>query len=293
MNYLDIKKDIASLTPENKHRLRQYLDTLLAQQSDKMPHRDVDNSDHYLFVLRDYLQDKGVLYPSPLPERIQERREGKSFTMRDHVNGMVYSMLSNQTKWIRIQPHLAEIDELFYNYDPDRLLAADPQHLEDGLRQFKCGNRAVHEQMLSIGENIKTFQKIEVEYGSIDAFISSMPPAGVAKAFYASGSPYKLKQLGEALVWEYLRNVGIDACKPDVHVRTFLGADRMGTGSKSPASLKDTYAQIDLLVEETGLLRVDVDAIIWSFCADGYGEVCTADPKCTICPIKSRCKYNA
>lgn len=30
-------------------------------------------------------------------------------------------------------------------------------------------------------------------------------------------SQYKIKMLGEALAWEYIRNVGIDACKPDTH----------------------------------------------------------------------------
>ena len=39
---------------------------------------------------------------------------------------------------------------------------------------------------------------------------------------------YKLHQVGEALAWEYIRNVGIDGAKPDTHIRRFLGSNRMG-----------------------------------------------------------------
>ena len=46
------------------------------------------------------------------------------------------------------------------------------------------------------------------------------------------------------------------------------------------ATIEEALSQIERLSEETGLTKATVDNIIWSFCADGYGEVCTATPHC-------------
>ena len=37
----------------------------------------------------------------------------------------------------------------------------------------------------------------------------------------------------------------------------------------------------------TGLLKAEIDNLIWSFCAEGYGEICTANSHCERCPIRS------
>ena len=98
--------------------------------------------------------------------------------------------------------------------------------------------------------------------------------------------------MGEALVWEYLRNVGIDGVKPDTHIRRFLSGNRMGAPLvASPASVEDVYRQVNQLSEKTGLLKAEIDNLIWSFCAEGYGEICTAKPRCDKCPIKSKCAF--
>ena len=68
-----------------------------------------------------------------------------------------------------------------------------------------------------------------------------------------------------------------------------LGSDRMGTGEKSPASTKEVIEQVTRLSEETGMSKVEIDNLIWSFCADGYGEICTATPHCEMCPIREWC----
>ena len=144
-------------------------------------------------------------------------------------------------------------------------------------------------QMLVLADNIRTFYRIEDEYGSVDAFITSEPADVIALKLSKGSSPYKIKRFGEALAWEYLRTMGIDGAKPDTHLRRFLGSNRMGTGLNDPATVKDVREQVEVLSQKTGLLKAEIDNIIWSFCADGYGEVCTATPHCDICPIKEFC----
>ena len=195
-------------------------------------------------------------------------------------------MLSAQTKWYRIQEHLTEIDKLFYDYDPDSIMTADPSHFVEGLFDLKCSNRSTKKQMDALKYNIQNFQRMQDEFGSVDTFVTSEPTEEIVRKLSMSSSKYKMKMFGEALAWEYLRNVGIDGAKPDTHLCRFLGADRMGIGEKSPASTKEVIEQVARLSEETGMSKVEIDNLIWSFCADGYGEICTATPHCEVCPIR-------
>ena len=238
--------------------------------------QDVPIKHTFLDSIRDYLEQKGLLYDSYMMREINLRREGKTYTIGDHVKVLIYSMLSAQTKWYRIQEHLTEIDKLFYNYNPTFIMAADPSRFVQGLFDLKCGNRSTKKQMYALNDNIQNFQRIQDEYGSIDGFITSDSPEEIVQKLSKSSSKYKMKILGEALAWEYLRNVGIDAAKPDTHLCRFLGADRMGTGKKSLATIKEVNEQVTRLAKETGMTKVEIDNLIWSFCADGYGAVCTA-----------------
>ena len=243
----------------------------------------------YLEVIRDFLESKGLGYNTSLTAEIEKRKAGKQYALQDHIRGMVYSMLTNQTQWYRVEPHLPEIDKLFFDYDPDKILSTEPGYFYHGILAMKCGNVSTRAQMEALPDNIRTFQRIANKFGSIDAFVTSEPAGCIVEQLSKASSSYKLKMLGPALVWEYLRNVGIDGAKPDTHLRRFLGADRMGTGEHSPATVSEVNEQVDKLSEETGMSKVEIDNLIWSFCSDGFGEICTAKPHCKDCPISGWC----
>ncbi|MBQ9429908.1 MAG: hypothetical protein IJU41_10275 [Clostridia bacterium] len=247
----------------------------------------------YLKVIREYLQSNDIGYDNSLIKRIEERKKGKQYTICEHIRGMIYAMLSNQTRWSRIVRHLDEIDRLFFDYDPKRISETAPEYFLKELFAIKCGNKGIKRQMEALRENIEVFRKIEKDYGSIDAFITSEPMEKIVPKLSESASPYKLKRLGDALVAEYLRNVGIDGAKPDTHLRRFLGADRMGSATHAPATVDEVYRQVTELSEQTGLYKAEIDNLIWSFCAANYGQVCTAVPDCGHCPISKWCKYNS
>ncbi len=247
--------------------------------------------EHYLFQIRDYLESKGLRYEGSLNSQIAIRKEGKQYSIREHIRAMIYSMLSNQTKWHRIEPHLTEIDDLFFNYDPVALKSATGEYFTCKLFEIKCGNISTKSQMNALSYNIYIFESIEKGYGSLDEFVTSKPAYEIVQKLSSNGSPYKLKMLGEALAWEYLRNVGIDGAKPDVHLCRFLSGNRMGKGNHSPASTKEVYSTVGGLSQETGLTMTEIDNYIWSYCADGYGEMCTAEPHCRDCKLRQYCNY--
>ena len=293
----DLEQTLVQPSPEVMYRYNlKYLGKICEVISEKYG-KEIMNEEQenisFLKVIREYLVENKLGYTTALTQEIVQRRDGKSYTIEDHIKALVYSMLTNQTKWYRVEPHLPEIDLLFFQYNPDKLLAADPVDLCNGLYRIKCGNMSTKAQMEALGENIRVLLLIEKEYGSIDSFITSKPTETIVKLLSDRSSPYKLRMLGEALVWEYLRNVGIDGAKPDTHLRRFLGADRMGTGEHSPASVSEVNAQVAILSEQSGMAKVEIDNLIWSFCADGFGEVCTIEPHCYKCPVRKWCHHNS
>ena len=264
-----------------------------------MSRQDLFRSNHmqgedysYIETMKAYLQDRNVLYDSYSLPAVYARRAGKKFSFAEHLKAMIYAFLSNQTKWIRIEPHLSEIDELFMDYDYERILSKPAEHFYKGLFALKCGNVATAKQMNELAYNIELLLSIEKEYGTLDAFVVSSEPSVIVKKLSSSSSRYKIKNLGEALAWEYLRNVGVDGMKPDVHLTRFLGSDRMGSKDNHiPATSDEAIRQIDRMSEVTGLTRCEIDNIIWSFGADSYGAICNAHPRCDLCPIKMHCNH--
>lgn len=247
----------------------------------------------YIFILRDYLIKRKCLYNSySLPE-VYNRSKGKNYSFSDHIKALIYSLLSNQTKWIRIEPHCKEIDELFFNYDYTKIVSMEGNYFSEGLFRLKCGNIATKKQMNELNTNINKMLEIQNEFGSLDSFVTSGTPSEIVYKISNSNSKYKLKNLGEALAWEYIRNVGIDGAKPDTHLTRFFGSNRMGfEDNHIPATNKEMIVQINLISEKTSMPKCEIDNIIWSFCADGYGEICNSNPKCDICPINNYCNRN-
>ena len=251
-----------------------------------------DVNGDFLLAIERYLQAKDLLHTGALERRMDQRQAGKSFSTEEHIAGLIYAQLSNQTVWSRIEPHLPQIDALFFHYDPQKLLTVSPEALSGGIFALKCGNISTKAQMRALHFNIAVFAAIAKEFGSLDAFVTSAPAHIIVQQLSSARSPWKLHQLGPALAWEYLRNVGIDGAKPDTHLRRFLGADRMPECPNPIATPEEAISQVERLSAATGRKRVVIDNLIWSYCADGYGAVCTAVPHCGRCVIREQCHRN-
>lgn len=250
----------------------------------------------YLLTMRDYLKENNKLYVTTAVEKVRSRRRKEEFTLNDHIKGMIYALLSSEAEWKNIEPKLPEIDKIFHDYDAEYIKGENPEKFVEAIYSLSCGNRATKRQMAALKGNIEVFENLASGYGSMDTFIRCYMEGrdftDIVNFFANQENSYKLKMMGPALVSEYLRNVGVDGVKPDRHLCRFLGSDRMGDPSmQSPATTDEVFAQVDVLAEKTGLYKVEIDNIIWSFCADGFGEVCTAEPHCGRCPIRDLCAY--
>lgn len=221
----------------------------------------------------------------------EERQRGKKFDLHDHVRGLLLAQLSSNRPWKPIADHLTQIERIFFDYDPDQLEKADPAALVTEIIEIRCGNRVIRQQLRSLASNIATLRRIEREFGTLDAFLTSETPFEIARNLSKPGSAYKLMQLGAALAFEYFKNVGIPCVKPDVHLCRILGRERLGYSG----NLTDAEAAARLactLAKDAQCNPIYLDNLLWIFCADGYGAVCRKQrPKCTICELRNACRY--
>ena len=223
-------------------------------------------------------------------DHVNKREGGGSFSLSEHVSGMVFSMLSNQRPWKPILENEDYITRVFYNFDIDRIMQLSSDQLKsivNNLKTRKCGNRQITKQVAALQDNIRTLQRIAADHGSIDAYYNETSIDEVRQSL--SAGKYKLKQMGVPLVSEYLRNVGMDIIKPDTHVKRILG--RLGYTASNPATDEEAIRVCKEIAAEYGVRNVEVDAVLWQYCADKYFEFCTKDkPNCKECQAK-KCKY--
>ncbi len=248
-------------------------------------------------------QNKKLWENTYIKKQIDKRRCGGTFTLGDHIRGMVYSMLTSGAPWNRIEPHIDGdtgqirlIDEIFYEYHVDALLSADPVKLSDRVQAYKLGTPYIKKQMKALIEvDIRKLLVLEKEYGSVDNFYKGLADKNdnlktLVKKLSDAKSPHKFVQLGEALTAEYLKNVGYDVGKPDRHIRRILGCEYLGCSAHKtvpPFEAIDIIAAIAKCINRSA---AEVDYILWAYCADGYREICTkSKPQCHRCIAEINC----
>ena len=239
-------------------------------------------------ILDEYLKDKVQDIDLTILEAVSARNNGKVFSFEEHIKGFIYAQLSALVSWKKIKNNQSKFDELFCNFDRSELKEQSPDFLIEEIKKIKCYSPyTTKKQMYSLKANIETFEKIEQDLGSLEKFITHTTPVNIIKLLEDSKSTYKLKYSGVAIVCEYLRNVGIDIIKPDVHIKRITAADRLNLlTAKSDYKVIDEFRELS---QNIGISQVKMDYLLWNYCSKGYGEVCTAKPKCENCVIREYC----
>lgn len=245
-----------------------------------------------VYRIQDYLKEHHIADPAGRKSNVTLRAEGKSFTLPEHVEGMILALISGQNKWYKVERQLANIKKLFFDYQPDEILRHDGEYYFSGLQSLGANGRFAERQMAEVPHNVRVLQTIEADYGTVDAFLESRPVDEIVKMLSTAGSKYKFNQMSIALVCEYLRNVGVDTAKPDEHLRRMLGSERLGVSEHKVASEDEVIREFYRLSKETGMWAADLDLLFWSYCADGKAEICGKNPKCDQCVIREFCNRN-
>lgn len=232
--------------------------------------------------------------------QLDKRTSGGVFGLSDHIRAMVYSMLSSGITWERVEGmtdletgKITPLDNLFHQYDPDYILSCDPLELRDSIKGLHLASQYTINQMVALVDvNIPKLKAIEQEYGSIDTlykkYIVDDDMSCLVWKLSAADSKMKFAQMGEALVAEYLKNIGYDTSKPDRHICRILGSKYLACSESEIVPVFEAFDIVADIAKELGKPTAEVDYILWAYCASGYGEICTKDsPKCDICKAKA------
>ena len=240
------------------------------------------------------LYDYVIVYGNDISytlKSIERRKSGYVYTMRDHLEALMLSVLSAQRPWVQIQNNIDNLYDIFGGYDPDYMFTQDPRDLEEAVCDISCGNRRIKKQMQEIRHNIHVLREIERVYGDCDYLVRKACESvdSVYTTVYAltdKNSNLKLKGVGEALCLQYMRQLGVDVCKPDVHILRIL--ERLGYFNYEPSAY-EAVAKVREIATSVGKTSTELGAALWTFCATGYSEICTAVPHCEKCPVV--CNY--
>lgn len=238
-------------------------------------------------ILEEYLNQRLSNVDRTILQAVEDRKNGKKFSFSEHLRGLIFSLLSSQRDWSAIHKNRQYIEKIFFYFDKNKIKNCDYKYFISSLKGRSLGNRAISKQMETLNYNISVLEEIENEYGSLDDFVTRLKPNAISALLACKESPYALKQIGFALALEYLRNVGIDTTKPDVHIVRIL--QRLGLLAECENAEKQTVAVIENLSKQTGYSIAHIDFLLWHFCSEGYGNICSANPKCNKCPIKRFC----
>jgi len=242
---------------------------------------------------------------------VKSRIAGKGFTLQEHIKGLVYSLLSRQRVWKSLLPHLKKIDSIFYFYSPEKLINADPEWLIEKIVEIKCGNMLIEKQIKALSDNIKILKKlhsyIEMKINEIykhhnDIIRGQNIVEDLANRLTDPKSEHKLKQVGNALIMEYFKNIGVRSMKPDTHILRICGRKRLGilesVEDENTNNLnllgKAQKEFIDFVSKISENVPIDIvyyDNLFWLFGAKEYGEICTKKPKCYQCLLLKLCNY--
>jgi 3-methyladenine DNA glycosylase Tag len=252
------------------------------------------------------IQEKKFWENTFIKKQIDRRNNNDAFSLIDHIRAMVYSMLSSGISWERVESgidintgKIIPIDEIFHQYDPEYILNCSPEQISEEIKNIHCGSQYTLKQMQAlINTNIGKLKKLEEQYESIDNYYQKFADEDnslkfLVKQLSSINSVDKYEQLGEALVAEYLKNVGYDIAKPDRHICRILGSEILGCSGDITVPVYEAFDIVAKLADTLEKSVAEVDYILWSYCAKGYGEICTkTNPKCHKCVAKKICNKN-
>lgn len=213
----------------------------------------------------------------------EKKLANNELTLSDHVKTMVYAQLSNNRPWEPIAQNSSTINDIFCEFNINRLKQCEAKDLIEKIKEIKCGNRQIYNQLTYLKDNIETLEKIEKNENGINQYFMNTDIVELVKSLSLPDREYKLRYMGVALVCEYLKNVGVDVVKPDSLIRRIIG--RLGYSKKIPAGEWETIRICKEIGEEYKISQLTVDTILWQYCAKEKFQVCTSDPKCERCGV--------
>jgi endonuclease III len=221
---------------------------------------------------------------------VEARKTGRRWSNDEAFQGFVMSVLSNNTKWDRVEKVRSELRELFCGYSLEGYAALDPTEVDKRLVPWfenrKAGSTTLRARLKDLISAAKKLVARSVPHGSVEDYVaylfrkSGRDPKQLALTI--STGPEKLNGFGPPLAAEALKNLGYDVAKPDRHMNRALGAlgwvrfpkwgdgDQLRFAAPKPrlAELLEVMRVVEEWANAVGERVTLVDNAVWLICAD-------------------------
>jgi len=200
-----------------------------------------------------------------------------------HVSGYKVSILRN--RW-------EDIKKAFSNYNVHKV----SRYTDRDFKKMMQNPKLIKNQrkLRACIENAKIMNEISEKYGSFGEYLErNKTDLKKLKEDLINRFHY----LGNVLVLEYLKEIGIDSIKPDVHVvRVMYRLGLINSERISPENIDKVIEVANKMSRLTGEKLSVIDAIFWMYGGSGDNHVkmaiCSKNkPLCNDCPLPNYCVF--
>jgi len=230
---------------------------------------------------------KDAVYPFPDFHELDDR---------SIFEGLCKAIFTAQAKWENYERNLDKIDKLLFNYDfkkIENLSEEDIERIYEEMIKMKVRDRFLHRKLKYFRKNARLFTNLQGKRTSMHEFLKKglSDKETLINKLTSNGSHHKLKGVRLAICCEFFKNIGVDDFKPDVHMVYLFSRLRIVNikNPKSPTA-RELYSirVVGMDIAKSNNLPFHVvDNVLWFFCAEGKGEICTTkSPKCSKCRLR-------
>jgi 3-methyladenine DNA glycosylase Tag len=205
---------------------------------------------------------------------------------------LVACMFVGRFSAITVDKKITAMRKAFYNFDTSKIADMDERQIQEIIWNPDVIRHPG--KIRAVVENAREIQSLKKEYGTFADFIKSFENDADKLAPVLQD---RFKWLGPATSLDFVKDIGIDAVKPDVHVIRILGRLGLISGTEStPVTRREVGEVVKMMSEELGIKMALIDGVIWFYGADRKGHettkaICGSKPLCGECYLQEYCDY--
>lgn len=205
----------------------------------------------------------------------------------DIYEGLSFAIMSAQAKWNTIEKHENQIKHILLEFKTNQIANLSDDEVNEIYRKLrsldnpKIASRLLKKHLFYIRNNSNKIIHLFPEPGSFKAFIGKLLPDIIKLKDMMLSPKYKMEGVQDVIFNEFAKSIGIPSIKTDTHVIRLFQRLELSKGKCDIENVANIWAS------NVGIELTELDNILWFFCADKYGEICTENnPKCSICCLK-------
>lgn len=251
----------------------------------------------------EYLRIYGTMYNqliqlqlnSEVENRFERRRKRYFHEFKNYGDNVIFENLAETVfcsgfSARKVTRNWHSIKKAFCDFDVEQVALFNEKNILDVLNAPVMIRN--EKKIEAVVVNARKIKKLQEEYGSFCKFIENYEK----DLFHLATILQQFSFIGPATAWDFMRAIGLEAIKPDVHVIRVM--HRIGLISSNERNADTNHEVFEIakrFSKVSGERLAVIDALFWYYGADQPEEVqvrlCGSKPKCHLCDLRDICHY--